>query len=298
MKLAFREPTFKADIVRVKAINKYPVPKNHELLEFLEILPDYHPYKLAMALIAIQGMRPKEVAGLTWEGIIMNEEKSQVKRIKHLVYKPANRHFHGKLSSLYKEVEKPCFSKWLSDQIIGYAQRYPKYPFNKIFSFTTPDVFHKFFSKIRRDEKKLAAAGREKFPFVLDWNVWTVKGQDKTLYRVSPYSFRRFAFTYHYYVTFEQDVVSLAKSFGHTKTETTYDHYLFPKEAIGLTDQMIKDKIPMDAFIGFMKADNTLLETFQAELKPEVMILKAPGQRTIRDYALESYISGKSAAEC
>ncbi|MFW6119397.1 MAG: hypothetical protein ACOC80_00625 [Petrotogales bacterium] len=86
---------------------------------------------------------------------------------------------------------------------------------------------------------------------------------NKTQHRVCLYSLRRFAFTFHYYVTFNCDEIALAKAFGHTRPDTTLQYYVQPKEAIGLTDKMIADNITIDQFIHLHgKAQYTIPEFF------------------------------------
>lgn len=174
------------DAIRIKQLYKYPLPTAEEIRQILDFLPDFHPYKIALGLLAIQGMRPIELCKLTRDCFIFNETKKYVIKMRHFVYKPR---FTKSGIVTYKEVEKPLYSKWLSDQIVGYLSTYPILPFDRLFPFTTPDSLHKFFINLRK---------KKEFYFLHDKNTYTLKGQDKTQYRVNLYSFRRFAFTFHY----------------------------------------------------------------------------------------------------
>lgn len=233
-------------IIRIKNLEQYPLPCAHELYSILLSLPDFHPYKVALGLLAIEGLRPIELCRLTRDCFILDQTKTKVLKIKHLVYKAKNNKYN---STIFKSVEKPIYSKWLSDQIIGYLAITPHYRYDLVFPFSTSDSLHKYFGNLRKTRT---------FSFMLDTNLYTLKGEDKTQYRVSLYSLRRFAFTFHYWVTYDKDAVKLAKIFGHSKVDTTYTHYIYPKEAIGLTEQDIIHKVSIDEFLNLCAQNQKL----------------------------------------
>jgi integrase len=267
----------KADHIAVKRIYEYPVIKFDELKKVLDHFEDFHPYKIAFALLAIEGMRPIEVCNLTWDCFVFNDERTEIVKLRHLVYKARNSQTFTGTKAIYKEVEKPFFSKWLSDQIIGYSKRYPRYDHNKVFSFTKPDVLDKWLRKTRN--KKLPG-----FEFLDNKNVYPLKGESRAIYRIHLYSLRRFSFTYHYYMSFKQDAVSLARCFGHSRIETTLNHYVFPPKAIGITDKDIKDKITIDKFIGLTPKKDQLLTKFIMNVDKEIKRMTVPGQRSLMDF--------------
>ena len=280
MKRTFRDTRIglQGDHVIIKKLHTPPLPTAKELKAIFDSLPDYHPYKIAFGLIAIQGMRPAEVVDLTWNNFIYNKRRTRIVQIKHNVYKPQSRITHSGTRCFYKEVKKPFFSLWLSNQILGYASQYPSYPYKRVFPFTKPDSLRKYFNLIR---KKLNV----EYPFLLDTCSFVLFGQGNKQYRINPYSLRRFAFTYHYYTTFARDSINLSRSFGHSTVSTTLDYYVFAKETIGLTDEDIKANIGIDKFIGFTsKKDKHLYEYFPHLNPEEGKLLSFPGQRKITDY--------------
>jgi hypothetical protein len=142
-----------------------------------------------------------------------------------------------------------------------------------VFPFSTPDSLHKWMAQIRR-------SAVHKLPFLLEKNLYTLKGQDKTRYRVSLYSLRRFAFTFHYYVSFNEDVVSLARNFGHSKIETTYNYYVFPKQSIGLQGELTVDQL-----LRFKPLNDRQLSEFVITLQRSARALLVPGQRCLSDFS-------------
>lgn len=271
-----------ADVITVKCIYKYPVPHVTEIRRLLSLIPDFHPVKCALGLIGMQAMRPIELTHLRWRGsfqsFFFDLSNTFIVKMRHLVFKPKNTlTTAGQKKRMYKEVEKPMFSEWLSRQLIGHLERYGDFFASKTFPWNTTDPINKFFSDARKNPNMVHAA-----PFLLDKNIYPVKGQSKTQYRICPYAFRRFAFTFHYWVTFNQDIVALAQCFGHTRPETTLQHYIFPKESIGLTDDMIQQKISFDEFLFIGIPGQNQLRSFIQ--KPTERIAREPGQRSIMDF--------------
>jgi integrase len=192
------------------------------------------------------GLRPKELADLKYSDIDLDYNLKPY-QIRHRVYKAKNTIHNKSLHYHQKEVLKVIHSDYLKEQLIMYMQKHPKYEQNKLFPWTTSDSLHKAFVELRKKAKKNLC----ELNFMLDTITKTliIKGQPFTQYRISPYSLRRFAFTYHYYITYNKDFVKLSKEFGHSRPETTLQYYIMPKESIGLTDNMIEHKINLDDFI-------------------------------------------------
>ncbi len=272
------------DVVTVKALYRYPVPTATEFRTFLDRIPDFHPFKIAMGLIGIEAMRPIEVVNLKWSGLFFSKDNTEIEKIRHMVYKPKNRITWICRKTFYKEIEKPMFSKWLSDQIMGYREIYPQYAADKVFPWTTTHALSKLFTQARKSVSKGVGDFKD-CPFLLEENTYQLKGQDKSLYRLHPYSFRRFAFSFHYYMTFGRDAVSLSRAFGHTKTETTMNHYVFPYETIGLCEDNVLHSIDIDTLLGFKLTNRKLTEFYQG-VKKQVYALRCPGQRSLFDYGL------------
>lgn len=246
----------KGDRVILKSIFKYPVPTATELKLLLDYFDKRPHIQLALAFIFIQGLRPVEVPRLTWSCFELSADKTKVISMRHLVYKPMNRKTHTGTNYYFKEVKKPIYSKWLSDLILTYSKTAPKYDNNMIFAFRHPDSIQKELLKLRNKAKKGLLP--ERYSFILDKSAKVVIGVNITKYRINLYALRRFAFTFHYYTTFNQDSVALSKTFGHERTETTMTHYVQPKEAVELTDEMINKEIDIDEFV-ILKPKNQLI---------------------------------------
>jgi len=275
-----KHEVLKYDVVLVKELWKYPVITNHELKLLLDLLEDYHPYKIALLFIAIEGMRPKEACQVLRKQIIL-DENGDPKEIIHYVYKPKNRiGSKGERRIMYKKVRKPIFSNYLKEQLKGYLLYYPPYEFDKLFAFSETDSLQNWLKKIRLKAKNGELS--ERYNFLLDPNLYTLKGENKTIYRVNLYALRRFSFTFHYWITFNQDAVTLSKTFGHSRVDTTLQYYIFPPESIGLTRDMINKKISIDNFIKLLPAGQKYLDEFFP--KRQVSIPKVPGQRRLDNY--------------
>jgi integrase len=260
----------------IKKIYEYPIITNTEFNLLLNELPDYHPYKVFLGLMAIECLRPVEIANLKWNAFKF--ENNQITELIHTIYKPKNRMGKHSINCYYKETKKPMFSKWLSNQIIGYYERYPQLPLNKVFPFKNGDSVYKWLKQLRKKKKD-----EKEFNFLKDKNLYNIKEASGTKYRINLYCLRRFSFTFHYWITYNQDIVTLSKTFGHEKVETTYEHYVFPKESIGLTDEMIKNKINIDQFIQLKGKNQTTINEYNDKIINK-KIAFIPGQRTLNFY--------------
>lgn len=286
---------------RVKCLHKHPVPTGEEVGALLDSLPDYHPHKLALGLIAVQGMRPIETTAVVYGGLACDSRRQRVIKMRHWVYKPKSYARVRSISEVWKEIEKPIYCSWLSRQLLGYAERTPPYPCvgarpltfpaksgfgyfaderdnYRMFGFTTTDVLSKLIRTRRLGDDA-------RFRFLEDPCLYTIKGQDKTNHRVTLYSLRRFAFTFHYWVTFNRDAVALSYAMGHTQIRTTMEHYVFPKESIGLTQEMIDRRISIGEFIGQDEEGNHSLQEYSREVVRMIDDRRPQGQRTLGDFS-------------
>lgn len=267
------------DRVLVKYLWKSPVPIVGEVKLLFDLLPDFSPVKIALGFILFQGLRPCEVPRMTWRRLEWDENKERIVRMTHLVYKPSRGASKKGFSFMFKEVRKPFFSQWLSEQLKGYAKKYPVFDSGRIFPFNTSDSVHKWLSNARKSRRlKLLS---ESYDFLLDENIKTIKGEELTKFRVCLYAFRRFSFTFHYYVTFSGDAVALAKNFGHSRVETTLTHYVQPKESIGLTDAMIKQGVSFDEFLSIGSGNQKNIIDFVPEWKERFTVA---GQKLLNEY--------------
>ena len=82
-------------------------------------------------------------------------------------------------------------------------------------------------------------------------------------------------------IGFNKDIIALSKYVGHSNPKTTYEHYIFPKESIGLTDEMINNKIDLGQFINLHGKKQTQLIDYIK--KPEIKFL-CKGQSCLGDY--------------
>lgn len=236
-----------------------PVPTHREVNLLLELLPDGSATKVALGLVMI-GLRPIEVANLKWSAFEWNKDKTKLLSITHLMYKPTNRITASSINTYYKLIKKEWISDWLQEQIKLYAKSSPQYKNNKVFAFSTPDSLNKWFSKIRKKYKK-----DPKYSFLQDKNFEVLEKSDTSLtrYRISLYSLRRFGLTFMYYVNFNQDVLKTSKYSGHSRPKTLLDHYLMPRESIGLTQDMLKENISFDNFIKIRLNYQKSIEDYQ-----------------------------------
>ena len=246
-----------------KKLYVYPVPTGQELNQMLDYFADGSAYKLAILLLAYCGMRPKELTDLRYSDIDVDNEQRPY-QLRHRVYKARNGASNTSLHYNRKEVLKPIKSEYLKDQLVDYMRTHPVYERNKIFSWNTSDGLHKAFSQLRNKVLRKEVNG---YDFILDKVAETeiIKGQKFNLYRISPYSLRRFAFTFHYYTTFNKDFVTLSKEFGHARPDTTLQYYIMPKESIGLTEKMLQEKVDFDQFIRLKGKNQMIIPDFSLD---------------------------------
>lgn len=263
-----------------KKLYKHAVPMNYEFKLLLDLFFDGSKIKLGLGMIGIQIMRPIELAKLAWPKFVFTADKRSVVEYYHDVHKAGSTQNLNSTTHLIKEVRKPILSPWLSDQIILYRQLYPTPNYNKTFPWTTADPLNKEFNILR---KKVAAGELgSQYNFLLEKNDDVLIGQaTNTQYRVCPYALRRFGCTFHYWVTFRQDVFKLAEFTGHANPETLLKFYVKPKEAIGLTNEMIAARITIDQFIHLHGRNQIVLTEFLDDDKP---IFLTPGQSRLIEF--------------
>lgn len=233
----------------VKRLYVAPVPHVEELRVLLSLLEDYSIEKTAILTMLDVFPRPAELCNMSWNKVFLDQSKSKVVKLRHYVYKARGYIRQSGKVDVYKEVEKKINSEYFKKYLLEYYKRTGGFYNNKVFSWNTPDGLSKVFSVLRKKAKEGQLS--DNCLFLLDKCDITLNGTDKTQYRVQPYSLRRFSLSFHYYITFNQDVVALARISGHCNPATLLKHYIMPKEAIGLTQKMINDKITMDEFIRF-----------------------------------------------
>lgn len=264
--------------ILVKQLWKAPVFTAFEAKLFFDFLPDYSQEKISCAFLGFQIMRPSEVPQLRYPWLTIKDD--QLIEMRHWVYKARTTiHKNGDLTTWRKEVKKPCWSKHLSDQLIGYAKRHPAYTDGRLFSWTQRDSMQNIFKDIR--EKVKEGKLPSEYACFLDTNTYPLKGQSLTKYRLNLYALRRFGITFHYWVTFKQDIVKLAHHTGHANPKTLYEHYVFPKETIGLTQKMIDDNISIDQFIQLHGKKQTRIIEFMPQWKER---FTPAGQTTLNDF--------------
>jgi hypothetical protein len=280
--------------VVVKQIWKTAVPSAYEVNLLFSILDDTDPVKIALALIGIQMMRPVEVVnGIVWEWMTAGSDGMPAE-MRHLIYKPVTRAGRRWDTTDMKETKKPLYSamlaKWLYKYHLSAAPVRSKIILggHKLFNWNTPDMLNKFFNTLRNDVSagkyppeyncfldtcsKVYVEGKERFG-----------GQDNNgKKRIYLYGLRAFALTFHYWVTFKQDIIALAQVSGHTNPNTLLQHYIKPKEAIGLTQKMIDEKITIDQFIQMKGKSQAMISDY--EIKPNVLFT-ACGQKSLTDFA-------------
>lgn len=272
------------DILEIKSAHKLAVPTVTEVRQLLDFLGEAEPQTCAIALIASQIMRPSETTYLNWnqsgafQSFFIDIDKNKITQMQHPSYKARPMLMkNNKTKVSYKMLRKPMFSNWVGEQLLKYRSKYGDCAYNYVFPWRTANTLGKFFSRLRRNHG-------HQLPFLLETTNEILKGEDKTSYRISPYSFRRFAFTFHYWVTFKQDIVAVSLFAGHTDVKTTWE-YVYPKECIGLTQEMIDIGITWDQFVFGIDLHQTKLMSFQSQqnnLLLESLIPK--GQRRISDY--------------
>jgi integrase len=273
------------DRIFIKQLWKYPVPTAEELNTLLTQFKDDDPVKIAFWTMIVTGARPVEVVRLQWNRFVYDPKNKEFARLLHETYKPSNRASKIGRHYYFKQVRKEISSKskQYSKLLLNYQHTCPKYDSNKLFPFTTPDALDKHLSRLR---KKLQKNKDPKLAFLFDTNIVQIKGIDsRRKYRISLYSLRRFAITFLYYskapVGFDKDIVALAKYIGHTNPRTTYESYVMPKEAIGLTQDLINKKVTIDEFLQIRAPKQKLLEEYAP--KPKFQFIPK-GQSVISDF--------------
>lgn len=268
------------DSVVVRKLYVHPVPTNEEVRLLLDLFENMVPEKLALLMMIAEGPRPVELCRMTWDKFWFDDEKNQVTKFRHYVYKAGSRIVQKSTRFFLKEVEKPIFGKALSDFLMIYRKSWAPVTGARIFPWNTPGPVQKRFSQFRKSVRQ-GKLGKE-YNFLLDKPAEAIVGPDSfTQYRVSMYSLRRFSLTFHYWITFDQDVLKLAEFTGHANPDTLMEHYVKPYHAIGLTPDMIKKKITIDQFINHRGKSQIPLSSFTEDLLPKFLPL---GQRTISDF--------------
>ena len=264
----------------------YPVPTAYEvrlLLDYFENKPEYH---IALCFITIQGLRPIEVARLKWKRLWFNDDKTDLIKMRHYVYKPSNRKTKIGKNIYFKEIEKPMWSPWFNKKIIEYSAIAPGYAFNKMFPFECPCSLNKQLTLLRKEIRK------RKHPKIYDCFLESVnqvvQGASLTRYRINLYSLRRFCMTFHFWMTFNPecslqggDIIMTSRIFGHTNPATTLKHYVQPYQAIGLSQKMIKKDITMDEFIHLHGKKQMILDPF---IEPKMPRFMEPGQHVLPEF--------------
>ena len=274
-----------SDNIFLKQLWKHPIPTNQEIKLFFDLLEDDNPLKVGFGLMLITCARPSEIVNIKWHRFRFDKEQQVFNELYHNTYKPTNRKSKVGRHVYYKEVRKKLSSKWLNELLLNHYKNYSNLPQNKVLPFYTTDSFNKIFSVIRKKikNKKLSSM----YDFLLDTNIQHIKGTNasKTKYRISPYSLRRFGISFLYWskapIGFNRDIISLAKYVGHSNPKTTYEHYVYPKESIGLTKEMINNKISLDEFIHLHGKKQSLLNDF---IDKKQLLFLDKGQSSLSDF--------------
>ena len=268
---------YPAERITVQQTWKCPVPTAHEVKLLFDALPEYDAMKVAFGLLVVGCMRPTEMVDLTWNDFFINK-KSEVEHLTHRCYKARNYSVSSGNAVKFKEVLKPVYrrSRWLHEQLTGYAKVCPDYYARKLFPWTCPKSPQKRLQKLR-----LKLVGHPDYSFLADENGYVVKGENGTKYRITTYALRRFGITWLYYTEFNRDEVALARHIGHSNPRTTMEHYVMPREAIGLTQGMIDDKISLDDFIHLKGKNQMQLVDYVPEWKAK---FSEVGQTTLLGY--------------
>jgi hypothetical protein len=275
-----------ADIIELKQQDRLAVPTATELRDILMFLGEAEPQTCAVALIASQIMRPCETTYLNWlnqgslQSFWVDVDKNRITKMQHPSYKAKGMLTKtNKTKVSYRMLKKPMFSVWTSEQLLKYRAKYGDCQYGQVFPWKCANTLTKFFSRLRKQH------GHE-LPCLLETTNEFLKGEDKTQFRISPYSFRRFAFTFHYWTTFNQDIVALSLFAGHTDVKTTWE-YVYPKECIGLTQEMVDLKITFDQLV--FGIDMRQLKLPQFVKQQELFASQLPivdGQRNLLNYCM------------
>lgn len=270
------------DRVITKQLWKFPVPTAHEVKLLLDAFPDYSPVKVALGMTGVEGLRPIEVTRLRWTQFYIRD--GRVEEFIHKVNKPVGRTTRLGKNYEEKELRKPlfAFSQWLNGQIIGYAKTAPKYQAELVFGWNTRESTAKYLSLLRKRIREHPREYGPEYDCFFDKNSYVSVGPGQPIpYRINVYSLRRFCITFHFYTTFKMDPIATAKFFGHSEAATTLGHYVMPKEAIGLTQDMIDDGISIDEFIHLEGKAQMRLLSFDPQWEERFTPV---GQKTLKDY--------------
>lgn len=272
------------DRVIVKQLWKFPVPTAYEVKLLFDALEDYSPEIVGLGIMVVDGLRPIEVTRLTWPRLMI--EDAGVREICHFINKPAGKQTRRGKNFEEKEIRKPVleWSKWLSDQIIGYAKIAASYEGQHCFQWTSSDGLCKYLRYLRDEIQAHPEQYGSEYACFFDKNSYVKIGPNQPIpYRINPYSLRRFSITFHHYTTCGGDPIKTAKMFGHSAAATTLGHYIMPKEAIGLTQQMIDAKITIDEFIHLYGRKQMRILDFDPRWEKRFTPV---GQKTLGDFAM------------
>lgn len=139
--------------VYIRPLWKHAVPTNEEVRLMLDLIPDYHPLKVAIGILATMGLRPIEVCKLKWHWWKRDEQGNFI-GLEHLIHKPKNTINQYSTSQFYKAIRKPVMSEWLNKQLLGYEKSGIKCMDNRMFPFSTTDSMHKWFTNTRKKLKQ------------------------------------------------------------------------------------------------------------------------------------------------
>lgn len=275
------------DRVIVKQLWKFPVPTAHEVKLLLDHFEDYSKAKVGLGLIAVSALRPIELTRLTWQRFQVNED-GMVASFFHKVNKPAGRQTKNGRNYHEKEIRKPVlkWSRWLSEQVSGYARTAPRLECGSLFPWRQTTSVSKYISNLRKQVKNGELDSR--YDCFLDKNSYTAAGPSQPIpFRINCYSLRRFCMTFHFYTTFGMDPVATAKFFGHSEAATTLGHYIQPKEAIGLSQEMIDSGVTFDEFVHLRGKKQMRLVDFDPEWESR---FRARGQTVLAEFGSDEII--------
>lgn len=268
-----------ADVIEIRYAQKQPICNNVELRQIL-----LSPYLLpahvcGYALLASQIMRPRETNFLNWynNSFTIDIDRQQIVSMQHPSYKAELRTLDSNLKKItYLMLPKPFFSKWLSARLLQYRRDYGECREGQVFPWTTSGALTRALARLRDKH------GHE-LPFLHDLMNGAAKGAVAKMHRVHTYTFRHFGFTFHYWVTFNQDILALRDFAGHQDVETTWQ-YVHTKEEIGLTQEMIDRNISWDEFVFGIDLHQAKITAYIKKLNPLPIPAKTKGQRSILHY--------------
>lgn len=278
------QQTKPGDRVVLRPLWKHPVPTGYEVRLLLDLLPESDPFRLSVSIMARLGLRSAETAEAAWQDLQLSLDKTKVLSMDHWIYKPTHHKYAHSITTIYKKARKPVhtLSPQLSNEVIRWAKTCPQLQEGKLFPWSGSGPIRKHFSRLRnfmRHGMDCGDLGPE-YECFFDVNDERVVGEPFNKYRIDIHSLRRFAITFHHWVTFQGDLVRTCQFFGHTNPETTLKHYVKPADAIGLTQEMIRKRISIDEFIEASQL-NMKLTTFMQEWEERFFL---PGQTRLADF--------------